>query len=118
MNLVRKLATGAIAVGLTTAGVLAATPASATVVNSSCNLSSVVNISYINNSGNIGHYCYVWDGGSANTGWMNITNSVSVCSNSYTGNVKDAEGKLWPFYRGACTSTRGENLALIIFTGN
>lgn len=34
MNLARKLATGAIAAGLTTAGVLGATPASATVVNS------------------------------------------------------------------------------------
>lgn len=53
MNLARKLAAGAIAAGLTTAGVLAATPASATVVNSTCNLSSVVNVSY----GSGGHYC-------------------------------------------------------------
>lgn len=115
MNLARKLAAGAIAAGLTTAGVLAATPASATVVNSTCNLSSVVNVSY--GSGDH-HYCYVWDGGPANQGWMNITNSHQVCSDSYTGHVRDASGHDWNFYRGACTNTHGANLTLIVFTGN
>ncbi|WP_328460952.1 hypothetical protein [Streptomyces sp. NBC_00448] len=114
MNLARKLATGAIAAGLTAAGALAATPASATVVNSTCNLSSVVNVSY----GSSGHYCYVWDGGSANTGWMNIVNSDQVCSNSYTGYVHDTAGRNWNFYRGACTPTYGANLSSIVFTGN
>ncbi|MCF3182390.1 hypothetical protein IPZ70_20925 [Streptomyces polychromogenes] len=114
MNFARKVAAGAIAAGLATAGLLAATPASATVVNSTCNLSSVVNVSY----GSGGHYCYVWDGGAANEGWMNITNSHQVCSNSYTGYVRDAAGRLWYFYRGACTNTYGANLTLIHFTGN
>lgn len=100
--------------GLTTAGVLAATPATATVVNSTCNLSFVVNVSY----GSGGHYCYVWDGGPANQGWMNIVNSHQVCSNSYTGYVRDAAGRNWNFYRGACTPTYGANLTLIVFTGN
>jgi hypothetical protein len=46
MNLARKLATGAIVAGLATAGFVAATPANATVVNSTCNLSDVVRINY------------------------------------------------------------------------
>ena len=117
MNLARKLASGAIAAGLTTAGVLAATPASATVVNSTCNLSSVVRVQYVQNK-QIYTYCYVWDGGPANEGWMNIQNSLQVCSDSYTGYVRTTYGREYPFDRGNCTATNGDTLNLIHFTGN
>ncbi|MEU6556279.1 hypothetical protein ABZ915_39435 [Streptomyces sp. NPDC046915] len=119
MNIARKLAAGAIAAGLATAGVAAATPASATVVNSTCNLSSVVRVQYVQNS-HIYTYCYVWDGGPANEGWMNIQNSLQVCSDSYTGWVRATSGRTYNFYRGSnnCTATNGNTLNLIHFTGN
>ncbi|KPH97569.1 hypothetical protein [Streptomyces mirabilis] len=116
MNLARKLAAGAIAAGLTTAGVLAATPASATVVNSSCNLGDVVRVYYGNNGAS---YCYVWDGGSANQGWMNLPNSQVACSGTYVGYVQDTAGRTYSFGRGGCTNNiGGATLTRIVFTGN
>ncbi|MFB7646057.1 hypothetical protein ACFC0S_19675 [Streptomyces sp. NPDC056084] len=116
MNLVRKLAAGAIAVGLTSAGVLAASPANAQVVNSSCNLSNVVRVNYTG-----GAYCYVWDGNKASgyVGAMNIHNAQSVCSGSYVGYVQDAAGKPHDFGRNGCTPALGGlTLTSITFTGN
>ena len=116
MKLARKLASGAIAAGLTTVGVVAATPASATVVNSTCNLSSVVRVDYNNDAG---HYCYVWDGNrQSNTGWMNISEASEVCSVSYTGWVEDTSGVPHYFYRGDCEPLGGAHLIQIVFTGN
>lgn len=97
MKLARKLATAAVAAGLATAGVLGATtPASATVVNSSCNLSSVVQVYYDG-----GSYCYVWDGDkSSNFGWMDIRHARKVVSDSYIGSVRDNQGNTYGFTRG------------------
>ncbi|WP_152628041.1 hypothetical protein [Streptacidiphilus neutrinimicus] len=115
MNLARKLATGAMAAGLATVGVVAATPASATVVNSTCNLSDVVRIDY--GSGN-GHYCYVWDGNrQSNTGWMDIQDARSICSGTYWGYLTDITGDPHHF-GGGCMSLGGMHLVLITFTGN
>ncbi|SEG85524.1 hypothetical protein SAMN05216223_11685 [Actinacidiphila yanglinensis] len=114
MKLARKLAAGAIAAGLTTAGVAAATPASATVVNSTCNLSSVVNI-------NVGQDCYVWDGNKATgyVGGMYIVGVYQVCSDSYTGWVTDVNGFTYNFYRNSCNyHINGAILTSITFTGN
>jgi hypothetical protein len=114
MNLARKLAAGAIAAGLTTAGVLAVTtPASATVVNSSCNLSSVVRVYYGG-----GSYCYVWDGQSPNFGWMDIKGVYKVTPDSYEGSVRDNQGTLHPFTRGTPLSLGNVWLTGIFFTGN
>ncbi|GHB71601.1 hypothetical protein GCM10010331_69410 [Streptomyces xanthochromogenes] len=116
MNLTRKLAAGAMAAGFTTAAILAATPASATVVNSTCNLSSVVTVHYGSPTDHT--YCYVWDGGPANEGWMDIQGSTRVCSNSYTGWVRGTSGTKYPISRNWCTATQGERLNLIHFDGN
>lgn len=116
MKFTRKLAASAMAAGLTTVGFVAATPASATVVNSSCNLSSVVRVDYNRDSG---HYCYVWDGNkSSNTGWMNISEADEVCSVSYTGYVEDISGGHHYFSRNHCTTLGGAHLQLIVFDGN
>ncbi|WP_370938035.1 hypothetical protein [Amycolatopsis sp. cg13] len=115
MKLSRKLATGAI---LATVGVLAATtPADAKVVNSSCNLSSVVRVYF----GNSGHsYCYVWDGDrSSAEGWMDLPGVYAVHSDSYEGYLRDNQGHTHPFYRGATSDSFGTVWATgIFFTGN
>ncbi|MEV5721322.1 hypothetical protein AB0L41_46320 [Amycolatopsis mediterranei] len=114
MNLARKLAAGAIAAGLTTASVLATTtPAGATVVNSTCNLSSVVRIYYGG-----GSYCYVWDGKSPNFGWMSIKGAYKLTPDSYEGSVRDNQGKLHPFQRGVPVQLGDLWLTGIFFTGN
>ncbi|MGV9299813.1 hypothetical protein [Amycolatopsis sp. NPDC003676] len=115
MKLSRKLATGAI---LAAVGVLAATtPASATVVNSSCNLSSVVRVYYDG-----GSYCYVWDGDkSSNFGWMDIRNARKVVSDSYIGSVRDNQGNTYGFTRGnknKPTLLGGVTLTGIFFDAN
>ncbi|GAA3084513.1 hypothetical protein GCM10020000_83600 [Streptomyces olivoverticillatus] len=116
MKLARKLAAGAMAASLTTVGFVTATPASATVVNSTCNLSSVVRVDYNRDSG---HYCYVWDGNtSSNQGWMDIQEADEVCSVNYTGYVQDISGGHHHFSRGRCTTLGGAHLILIVFDGN
>ncbi len=111
----RTLAAGAIAASLTTAGLVAATPASATVVNSTCNLSDVVRINY--GSGN-GHYCYVWDGNrSSNQGWMDIQDARDLCSGTYEGYLTDITGSTWTFGRG-CMALGGAHFVKITFTNN
>jgi hypothetical protein len=115
MNLARKLATGAIVAGLATAGFVAATPASATVVNSTCNLSDVVRINY--GSGN-GHYCYVWDGNrSSNQGSMDIQDARDICPGTYKGYLTDITGGPW-YFGGDCMSLGGGHFVKITFTNN
>ncbi|MCG6497744.1 hypothetical protein [Kitasatospora sp. A2-31] len=120
MQLVRKLTTGAIAAGLAATGFIAATPADALVVNSSCSLSSVVKVNYVVN-GKSGAYCYVWDGNKASgyVGAMNIQGAVNACSGSYVGYVQDTLGRQYPFNRYGCTKPiGGATLSLIVFSGN
>ncbi|MFD5421831.1 hypothetical protein ACFWJT_27865 [Streptomyces sp. NPDC127069] len=117
MHLVRKLVTGAMAAGLAATGIIAATPANALVVNSSCGLSSVVSVQYEG-----GAYCYVWDGNYASgyVGGMNIKNSKYACSYGYyMGYVTDAAGRSYSFGRGQCSAyTGGATLVSITFIGN
>ncbi|MGW2492742.1 hypothetical protein ACWCV9_36900 [Streptomyces sp. NPDC001606] len=117
MHLVRKLVTGLMAAGLVTTGFIAATPASALVVNSTCNLSNVV---VVNSKG--GDYCYVWDGNNSSgwVGWMHIENAGVACSHgNYTGYVTDAANRKYYFDRNGCTGNiGGATLTLITFTGN
>lgn len=117
MHLVRKLVTGAMSAGLAATGVIAATPANALVVNSSCNLSSVVSVQYEG-----GSYCYVWDGNDASgyVGGMHIQNSTYACSyGNYIGYVTDAAGRTYSFDRGTCSPyTGGATLVSITFLGN
>ncbi|MFB9927790.1 hypothetical protein ACFORO_39020 [Amycolatopsis halotolerans] len=116
MNLARKLATGAI---LATVGVLAATtPADAKVVNSSCNLSSVVRV-YYGDQDDSHSYCYVWDGDrSSAEGWMNLPGVYKIHSDSYEGYVRDNQGNPHKFHPGATSDHFGVVWATGIFFSN
>ncbi|MFJ8164215.1 hypothetical protein ACIRBY_25275 [Streptomyces sp. NPDC096136] len=116
MQLVRKLLTGVMAAGFAASGFIAATPANAQVVNSTCNLSNVVKVKYNN-----GAYCYVWDGNKASgyVGAMHIQNAQNACSGSYVGYVQDTAGRQYHFNRNGCTPPiGGATLSLIVFSGN
>lgn len=119
MQLVRKLVPGVMAAGLAATGFIAAPPANAQVVNSTCNLPNVVKVNY-NDGG--GAYCYVWDGNWASgyVGAMHIQNSNNACSQgNYTGYVQDILGRQYHFDRHKCSpNTGGATLSLIVFTGN
>ncbi|MCD9879704.1 hypothetical protein [Streptomyces guryensis] len=113
MNLARKLATGVIAAGLATAGLVAATPASATVYNNNCPTGGVEIDSY-----NAPSYCYTWDGtrgGNNQIGWMDLPNTKQVCSGANRGYVQDVAGGTRDFYPHQCTATGGAHLQYIVF---
>ncbi|MEU3910005.1 MULTISPECIES: hypothetical protein [unclassified Streptomyces] len=117
MQLVRKLLTGVMTAGLAATSFIAAAPADALVVNSTCNLSNVVKVNY--NGG--GAYCYVWDGNQASgyVGAMHIQNAQNACSGSYVGYVQDTAGHRYYFKRNECTPPiGGATLSLIVFSGN
>jgi len=114
MNLARKVATGAVAAGLTAASLFAANPASATVYNVSCPTGGVEIDSF-----NAPSYCYDWDGttgGNSNLGWMDLPDTKQVCGGRDSGYVLDVGGHSHPFAAHQCTPTGGAHLQFIVFS--